>query len=82
MNKENFILKNDNSYLQSKSSKLEEEIISEASMDYENVINKYDKYFQTFLARNIDRSKMASMIHGVSINGRRGIIYVPKEKPI
>lgn len=51
-------------------------------MDSENVIKKYDKSFQTFLARNIDRSKMNSMIYGVRRNGRRGIGYVFKEKPI
>lgn len=51
-------------------------------MDSENVIKKYDKSFQTFLARNIDRSKMDSMIYVVSRNGRKGIGYVPKEQLI
>lgn len=50
-------------------------------MDSETFIKKYVKSFQTFLARNIDRRNTASMIYGVSINGRRGIGYVPKEKP-
>lgn len=67
---------------QSQSYKLEEEIISEASMDSENVINKYDKSFHIFMDRNIDRSKTTSMIYGVSINGRKLIGYFRKEKPI
>lgn len=38
LNEENFILKNEKISLQSKSSKLEKEILSEASVDSENVI--------------------------------------------
>ena len=78
MNKENFILKNENFSLQIKSSKLEEEILSEAYVDFETVLNKYDKSFQTFLSKNIDKSMMTSMTYGVSINGIRVIGYVPK----
>ena len=74
--------KNENSAFQSKSSKLEEEILLEASMNSETVIKKYDKSFQTFLARNIDRRKIDSMIYEVRRNGRRGISYMPKEKPV
>ena len=40
LNKEKFILKNDNYALHSKSYKLEEEIFSEASVNFENVIKK------------------------------------------
>lgn len=63
--------KNENSALQIKTSKLMEKILSEASVDSETIIKKYDKHFHTFLARNIDRSKMDLMIYGVGINGRR-----------
>lgn len=59
----------------------EEEILSEASVNSDNVTKKYEKSFQIFLAKNIDRSKMNSMINGVSRNERREISYVPKEKP-
>lgn len=30
-------------------------------MDSKNVIKKYDQFFQTFMARNIEKSKMASI---------------------
>ena len=40
------------------------------------MIKEYDHSFQKFLARNIDRSKIASMIYGVSRNDRKGIGYV------
>lgn len=45
-------------------------------MYYESVIKKHDMYFQKFLARNIDRSKMFSMIYEVSKNANKGIGYV------
>lgn len=38
---------------------------------------KYDMVFQKFLAKNIDRSKMDSMIYGISRNGKRDIGYTP-----
>ena len=37
--------------------------------------SKYEKSFQYFLARNIDRSKMASLIYGVSRNQNKGLGY-------
>lgn len=43
----------------------------------EDVIKKYDMVFQKFLARNIGRRKMDSMIYGVSIYAKRGVDYVP-----
>ena len=46
-------------------------------MESDDVIYKYDLDFQKFLARNIDIGKMASMIYGVSINGKRGLSYEP-----
>lgn len=41
------------------------------------VSKKYETSFQNFLERNIDRSNMASMICGVSRNGKTNIGYVP-----
>ena len=41
----------------------------------ENILEKYDSSFQRFLTKSIDRSKMASMIYGVSGNNRRCIGY-------
>lgn len=70
------ILEKDNSALKSKSKELEKEIISEAPMEYDDVIKKYIMAFKTFLPRNIDRSKMDSMIYGVSINGKIDLGYV------
>ena len=65
-----FSLKFVNCALNSKVSKLEEELVSSISTDY---VNKYDRAFQHFLAKSIDKSKLASMIYGVSRNGRRGL---------
>lgn len=62
-----------------KISKLEEEIVSEASsIDY---VIRYDKSFQYFLAKSINRSKMTSMIYGVSINGKIGLGCTETRKP-
>lgn len=65
-------MKNNNFVLQSKTSKLEKENISEASTDSDDAINKYDKSLQIFLARILNKSVMASMIYGVSRNKTRG----------
>jgi hypothetical protein len=66
-----FFLESNNSALKSKISKLEEEIVSEApATDY---IIRYDRSFQYFLAKSIYRSKMTSMIYGVSRNGKKGL---------
>lgn len=40
-------------------------------MDSNDVIKKYDMAFQKFLARNIDKIKMAYMIYEVSKNGKK-----------
>src|ERR1044072_2083290 len=69
--KKNFSLTSSNLSLRSKISKLEEEINSSIS-DSESE-TKYEKSFQYFLARNINRSKMASLIYGVSRNQMRGL---------
>lgn len=80
LSEEKIILKNNNSLLQSRSSKLKKENLSEASTDSSSVIKKYDKYFKKFLARSLNRSVMASMIYGVSRNGTRGIGYNSNEE--
>lgn len=51
-------------------------------MNFECMFNKYDINFQKFLANTIDISKMASIIYGVSVNGKRGIGYTPPRSPI
>ena len=73
LNEKNFSLVSSNLALRSKISKLEEEVISSTS-DSDNE-KKYEKSFQYFLAKSVDRSKMASMIYGVSINNLRGLGY-------
>src|ERR1044072_2502402 len=71
LNEKNFSLNSSNLFLKSKISKLEEEINSSMSnLDNET---KYEKSFQYFLARNINRSKMASLIYGVSRNNMKGL---------
>lgn len=80
LSEEKFILKNNNYVLQSKSSKLEKGDLSKASTDSDDVIKKYDKFFHKFLARSLNKSVMASMIYGVSINETRGIGYDSDEE--
>lgn len=60
---------------QSKSLKPEKKILSKASTGYGDIIKKYNKSFHKFLARNLNRSLMGSMIYSVSINGTKGIGY-------
>src|ERR1044072_7210620 len=64
LNEKNVSLVNSNLALKSKISKLEEEVI--VSTSGSNNEKKYEKSFQYFLAKSIDRSKMASLIYGVS----------------
>src|ERR1044072_7390499 len=64
-------LKNSNVYLINKITKLEKEFSSDGS----NNEKKYDKSFQYFLAKSIDRSKMASLIYGVSNSNKKGLGY-------
>src|ERR1044072_6472190 len=73
LDKNNFSLESSNVYLRNKISKLEKEISSGGS-DSNNEKN-YEKSFQYFLAKNVDRSKMASLIYGVSNNTRKGLGY-------
>lgn len=40
-------------------------------------MEEYDYGFQKFLEKSINKSKMASMIYGVSRNNRKGIGYEP-----
>src|ERR1044072_7834903 len=78
LNEKNFSLTSSNLSLRSKISKLEEEITS--SMSESESETKYEKSFQYFLARNIDRSKMASLIYGVSRNQNKGLGYSESSK--
>lgn len=48
-------------------------------MDSEFVIKKYDMSFKKFLARIVDKSKMASTIYEVRKNEKRGISYMPSK---
>ena len=73
-------LRLENSELKEKISKLEnqlqnsqKETIPKTPSNADEIIKEYDHNFQKFLAKNIDRSKMDSMIYGVSRNGRKGI---------
>src|ERR1044072_6483537 len=73
LDKKNFSLESSNVYLRNKISKLEKEILSGGS-DSDNE-KKYEKSFQYFLAKSIDRSKMASLIYGVSNSNQKGLGY-------
>lgn len=75
--KKMIVWKKENSALKSKSKKLEKGFFLKAHMNSECVLKKYETYFQTFIARNMYRSEMGSMIYGVSRNGKRFIGYVP-----
>ncbi|XP_058751791.1 uncharacterized protein LOC131624887 [Vicia villosa] len=76
-----FKLKNENSVIKDELQLTQKEYDLKASAYSDNFIKEYDHSFQKFLANSIDRSKMASMIYGVSENTRKGIGYVkPKGK--
>src|ERR1044072_5266990 len=70
LDKKNLSLESSNEYFRNKISKLEKEISSGGS-DSNNEM-KYEKSFQYFLTNSIDRSKMASLIYGVSNINRNG----------
>ena len=56
---------------------------SEDASSSKNILKEFDYSFQKFLAKSIDRSKMASMIYGVSRNNRKGLGYKsPRGKEI
>src|ERR1044072_1744247 len=67
-----------NQALRSKISKLEEEVISNTS-DSDNE-KKYEKTFQYFLSKGVERSRMASLIYGVSRNNKNGLGYSGPQK--
>ena len=75
---ENFELKEKISKLENNLQNTQKETISEVPSNSDKIIKEYDHSFQKFLAKNINRSKMASMIYGVSRNGRKGIGYKGK----
>src|ERR1044072_4954416 len=66
-------LKSSNVYLINKITRLEKEFSSGGSSS--NNEKKYEKSFQYFLAKSVDRSKMASLIYGISNNNRKGLGY-------
>src|ERR1044072_1251375 len=79
LDEKNFSLTSSNVCLRNKITKLEKEFSSGGS-DSDNEKN-YEKSFQYFLAKNVDRSKMASLIYGVSRNNKKGLGYSePYEK--
>jgi hypothetical protein len=73
LEKKNFSLESSNIYLRNKISKLEKEISSGCSDS--NNEKKYERSFQYILAKSVDRSKMASLIYGVTNSSRRGLGY-------
>ena len=80
LNEKLFVLQKSNIALKSKVSRLEEEIFSNTSVTDE--LLRYDRAFHHFLSKSIDRSKMTSMIYGVSRNGSRGLGYSRPSKKI
>ena len=75
----------ENSELKERILKLENELqntqketISKVLSNPDKIIKEYDHRFQKFLAKNIDRSKMASMIYGVRRNVKKGLGYKGK----
>lgn len=72
----------ENSALKIKSDKFRKEIFSEVSMNIECASKNYDNFFQKFLTKNIDKSKISSMIYGISGKGKRGIGYYKPKKSL
>ena len=82
-------LKAENSELKENNVKLKEDFqkaqkisCSDTASSSKDILKEYDYSFQKFLAKRIDRSKMASMIYGVSINRSRSMGYSAPSKPI
>lgn len=71
LNEKLISLESNNSTLKNKISKLEEEIVSEAPGN--DCIIIYDRAFQYFMAKSIDKSKMDYLVYGVSRNGKKGL---------
>ena len=80
LNEKLFVLEKSNITLKSKVSRLEENIFSNTFVT--DKVIRYDRAFQHFLDKSIDRSKIASMIYGVSRNGSRGLGYSGPSKKI
>lgn len=78
MKAENSELKETNFKLKKHLEKAQKFPDSDIASSSKNILKEYDYSFQKFLSRSIYRSKMASMIYGVSGNNRKGIGY---EKP-
>ena len=54
--------------------------LNEENFILKNFIKKYEKSFQKFLVRSLNRIVMASMIYGVSRNETRGVGYDSDEE--
>lgn len=80
LSQETLTLKNNNYVPLSKSLKPKKKVLSKASTDSGDIINKYGKSFKKFLAKSLNKSLMASMIYGVSRNETRGIGYDSDEE--
>ena len=66
----NSVLEKENTFLDKNCLKLEETLFK-APPSSETILNKYDKEFQKFLNKSLNRSKMDSMIYNISHKGRR-----------
>jgi chromosome segregation ATPase len=72
------ILKREKESINKQCLKLEESL-SQAPQTSNTIIYEYENVFQKFLKNGIVRSRMASMIYGVSQNKKRGIGYDSNE---
>ena len=87
LSKEISVLKTEKETLKNDFDKLESEVTSDTESECKSKL--YEKAFQKFLAQNVERSKMASMIYGVSRSNKEGIGYTsskigkwkPKQAP-
>ncbi|XP_058762055.1 uncharacterized protein LOC131635456 [Vicia villosa] len=76
---EKYDLKENNIKLKEDLHKAQKISVSETASSSKNILKEHDFIFQKFISKSIDRSKMASMIYGVSGNNRRGIVYETPE---
>ena len=69
---ENFELKGKNSKLENQIQNSQKETIHETPSNADEIIKEYDHSFHKFLAKNIDRSKMASTIQELAEMAEKG----------
>lgn len=70
-------LKKNNLKLENDLKTAQQSTVQKSESSIKNILEEYDYGFQRFLKNSLDRSKMASMIYGVSRNNRKGIGYEP-----